>query len=168
MKNMAGCKGQAAIEVLSYAAFFLLVFVSSVAVFLQLQEQELSRAENAFAQQVAYQAADYIETAFIAGPGFAMNVSFPDSILGRPYTITISRPAGLGGAGAVETGFVYIDWRGPVRTSSLSAPTVTADYSFTGSAGFIYNNSRDAILINASRGLPVTIENIGGTIKFRG
>lgn len=166
MGKHAYCKGQAAVEVLSYAAFFMLVFVVSVAIFLQLEEQELSRAENAFAQQVAYQFADYIETAFIAGPGFSENVTMPDSIHGRPYTITVSLPAGLGGAGSQETGFVYIDWRGPVRTYSFSAPSVTADYLFMETPGFIYNNSRGAIVINASRGLPVTIENRGGAIRF--
>lgn len=161
-------RGQAAIEVLSYAAFFMLVFVVGAAIFLQLEEQELSRAENAFAQQVAYQFADYIETAFIAGPGFSGNVTVPASIHGRPYTISVSRPSGIGGAGSQETGFVYIDWRGPVRASSFSAPSVTADYQFAETFGFIYNNSRGAVVINASKGLPITIENVGGAIRFRG
>ena len=164
MGRIGRTNGQAAVEVLSYAAFFLLVFVTSVAVFLQLQEQELSRAENAYAQQVAYQFADYIETAFISGPGFSEKVTMPSDIHGKPYTITISRA--LGGAGGQETGFVYVDWRGPVHESSFSAPTITADYQPVIYSGFIYTNSIGSIVINASKGWLVMIENRNGTVWF--
>ena len=47
--------GQAAVELLAYAAFFLLIFVSSVAVFSQQQAQGLVRAESAYAQQTLLQ-----------------------------------------------------------------------------------------------------------------
>jgi hypothetical protein len=141
-----------------------MVFLVSVAVFLSMQEQQLQRAENAYAQEIAYQFADYIETAFIAGPGFSQEVSMPADIHGKPYVITVSRA--LTGAGSTETGFVYLDWRGPVRESSFSAPTITASYGYSESSGFIYSNSAGGIVINASLGLPVKIENTGGSIRF--
>ena len=49
---------------LAYAAFFFAVFVTAVIVFLQVQTQELTRAENAYAQEIAYGFADSVHTAF--------------------------------------------------------------------------------------------------------
>ncbi|HIH19609.1 TPA: hypothetical protein HA225_06605 [Candidatus Micrarchaeota archaeon] len=159
-----GMRGQAAVEVLAYAAFFLLVFVTSVAIFLQLQEQELSRAENAFAQEVAYGFADHIETAFVAGKGFSQTVTLPSNIHGKPYIITVSKAER---ADLKETGFVYVDWQGPSRINSFSAPTITSSYDLlVDPSGFISNPNANSILINASKGLRVKIENTGSSIKF--
>lgn len=121
--------GQAAVEVFSYAAFFLLVFVASAAVFLQQQSQGLTRAENAYAQEVADGFSDRINTAFVAGPGFSQQFSVPPNILGRPYQIQVS--SGPSPA-STETGFVYVVWQGSSGEASLSSPTITTDYKSNG------------------------------------
>ena len=155
---------QAAVELLSYAAFFLLAFVATAVVFLQLQGQELARAENAYAQEIAYQFADYIQVAFVAGPGFRQNVTMPERLLDKPYEIAVSHGAA---PGTNETGFVYVNWEGPVRNSTFSAPTITSNYNATTYGSLITVNG-DFYVINpgTSDGSVVQIENIGGAIRF--
>ncbi len=154
-------RGQAAIELLAYASFFLLVFVAVVAVFFQMQSQELSRAESSFAQEVAYQFADDINTAHIAGTGFWQKVELPPNILGKNYSLTVSRRLGVLDE---ETGFVYVDWQGVSgRNVSLSAPTITGAYDYVRGEG-VGNDSRDFILITAKS---VNISNLNGTIWIK-
>ncbi len=168
-KNREGeTHAQAAVEVLSYASFFLLVFVAAVALFLQLQGQELSRAQYAFAQQVAFQFADNIKVAFVAGPGFSQTVSMPPLLLGKNYTITVSRPSSEtpGGYQAdTETGFVYVEWQSSSGTASVSAPTLTTSYDFVRCAG-ITSNTQGFVVIIPSQAGPFRMYNLGGTIKF--
>jgi hypothetical protein len=154
--------GQAAIEVMSYAGFFLLVFVVTVAVFLQLQNQELARAENAFAQEVAYQFADQIKTASIAGSGFWQNVSLAPTINGKPYKIYVSRG---GQPGVTETGLVYVEWAAPSGNQTFSAPTITSSYSAL-TDGSMITTDADYIIIDPSMGSAVKMENVGGRIIF--
>jgi len=158
-------KAQAAIEVLAYAAFFLLVFLIGWAVFMQLQQQELLRAEHSYAQEIAYEFADHIRTAFMAGPGFWENFTLPSSIHGKPYKVRISRG---GAANAQETGFVYVEWMGTARNASFSAPTITAAYDATAYSGFI-NVSGNFITISPSGypGLPLNISNENGRIRLK-
>lgn len=152
-------------EVLTYAAFFFLVFVSAVAVFLSVQNQELSRAQNAYAQEIAYGLADSIHTAFVAGPGFVQTVSLPRNILGKPYSISISRSPD---ASSIATGFVYIEWQSGGKSASFSAPTVTANYQpVLGGHGIVKLVTKDRsefIVIDAMQNLPINISNQGGAI----
>lgn len=154
-------RAQAAVEALSYAAFFLLAFVAAVAIFLQLQNQELSRAEHSFAQQIAYQFSDQIEVAFTAGPGFWQNVSLPPKLLGKPYRIVISKATD---AQERETGFVYVNWQGPSRNSTFSAPTVTASYA-ADTGGPVFNLG-ESIEINPALGTNIIMANENGRIRF--
>jgi len=138
---MKSKSGQAAVEVLAYASFFLLVFAAIAAVFLQLQSQELSRAESAYAQQIAYGLADNVHTAFIAGPGFSQEVALPLKLLGKDYsirvsssTLPLSQPVQ---SGVGETGFVYVDWQGTADTQTFSVPSVTSAFRATESRPFI-------------------------------
>ena len=157
-------RGQAAVEMLAYAAFFFAVFVTAVAVFLQVQTQELTRAENAYAQEIAYGFADNIHTAFVAGPGFVESVSMPKDILGKRYWLLVSRSAD---ASAQETGLVYVNWESADKNTSFSAPTVTSNYDLTvdGAGGFV-TTSGNYIAIDAAQGKMINISNVGGTIKI--
>ena len=150
---------------LGYAAFFMLVFVIAMVVFFQMQSQELSRAENAFAQEVAYSFADSIRTAFIAGSGFSQSVAVPPDILGKPYVIGVSHS---GDPGISETGFVYVYWQGQLRNASLSAPTVTSDYGMVTSGSFMTGDKgAEIIRINpAGNCQVVNMTNINGRIIF--
>ena len=155
--------GQAAVEVLTYAAFFFLVFVSAVAVFLSVQDQELARAQNAYAQEIAYGLADSVHTAFVAGPGFVQGVSLPRDILGRPYYISISRSPD---ASSVATGFVYIEWQSGGKSRSFSAPTVTASYDYAGGADGMVTSPAGGnfIIIDPAKGSVLNISNEGSGI----
>ena len=161
-------RGQAAVEMLAYAAFFFAVFVTAVAIFLQVQTQELTRAENAYAQEVAYGFADSIQTAFVAGPGFSQQVSIPRDLLGKPYKIVLSK--GLAPASA-ETGFVYVEWQGASGSTSVSEPTITAAYQGTSTQdNFINATATDQITIDAQKspGWQLCMRNIivGGAEKI--
>lgn len=148
--RVAGAAGQAAVEVLAYASFFLLVFVAVTAIFLQMQSNELSRAESAYAQEIAYGFADNVHTAFIAGPGFSQEITLPVRLLGKPYQIKISSSADLPqGAPITETGFIYVEWQGAAGQQSFTAPAATPAFRAADSSPFIATEG-NFIEINAS------------------
>ena len=156
---------------LVYAGFFFAVFVTAVAIFLQVQNQELSRAENAYAQGIAYGFADSIQTAFVAGPGFVETVRLPTDILGKRYWLEVSHSPSAAG---LETGFVYVEWLSDGKNVSFSAPTVTSNYSFRadgGSSPFVSDRIttdglKEFVVIDTQQGLPLNISNEGGGIKI--
>ena len=153
---------------LSYAAFFLLVFVASMSIFFQQQVQGMARAESAYAQQIAGSFAYSIQTAFVAGPGFSQQVSIPRDLLGKPYKIVLSK--GLAPASA-ETGFVYVEWQGASGSTSVSEPTITAAYQGTSTQdNFINATATDQITIDAQKspGWQLCMRNIivGGAEKI--
>ena len=156
---------------LVYAGFFFMVFVTAVAVFLQVQNQELSRAENAYAQEIAYGFADSIQTAFVAGPGFVESVRLPPDILGKRYWVEVSHSPN---ADSLETGLVYVEWLSNGQNMSFSAPTVTANYTYGTEGGpspfvsdrITADHRKEFVVIDASQGLPLNISNEGGGIKI--
>ena len=150
---------------LAYAAFFFAVFVAAVAVFIQVQNQELSRSENAYAQEVAYGFADNIHTAFVAGPGFVESVSLPKDILGKRYLLFVSRSPD---ASAQETGLIYVSWESAGNNASFSAPTVTASYKYTGGSDMVTSpTGSNYIIIDPSKGSLLNISNEGGGIMIK-
>ena len=159
-------RGQAAVELLAYAAFFFMVFVTAVVVFLQVQTQELTRSENAYAQEIAYGFADSIHTAFVAGPGFVESVSVPKDILGRRYWLLVS---GSSDASAQETGLVYVNWESTNKNASFSAPTVTASYIHTGDADNMVTSPTGSnfIVIDPTKGDFLIIGNEGNRIRIQ-
>ncbi|MFA6489788.1 MAG: hypothetical protein WCT52_03840 [Candidatus Micrarchaeia archaeon] len=158
-------RGQAAVEALSYGAFFMLIFVGAVAVFLQMQSQDLTRAEYAYAQQVAYGFADSIYVTSLAGTGFVQTVSVPSDLLGRGYNITISRPQqGAKNQAELETGFVYVEWiASNGKLGSVSAPTITTRYDMVTYGSQITNNTRGFVVIGSGIGR-LNLSNVNGTI----
>lgn len=151
-------KAQSAIEVISYGAFFLVLFIATIAILLQQQNQGLIRAENAFAQEVAFSIADSIHTAFVAGPGFSQIVKLPKDVLGKPYNISISFSSS---PSSKETGFVYIELIGSSGRLSFSAPTITTSYSAHASGNFIkVDSASERIIINPQQGDSLCIQNL--------
>jgi len=159
--------GQAAVEMLAYAIFFLMIFVVIVSVFFQTQAQEMTRAENAFAQEVANGFADNIRIAYIAGPGFSQTVTLPQYIQNKQYTLTISKNPNPGQS---ETGFVYVDWRGQMQPMSFAATTITTQYSQTTDATCISTPAgTDYIVVNVSASptcQKLNMSNINGVIRI--
>jgi hypothetical protein len=146
---------------MSYGAFFLLIFVIAVAIFFQMQSQEISRAEYAYAQQVAYHLSDQIHVAFVAGPGFWEVVRVPSDLLGKDYQFVVTR--GQGQQAGHEAGFVYVSWNN--GASSVSAPTITTAYNAVISPGNIGYIDSTKIEINRSTSC-LNISNSGGNIMF--
>jgi hypothetical protein len=157
--------GQAAIEVLAYAGFFFLVFVAAVSVFLNIQNQEMTRAENSYAQEIAYGFSDSIHTAFVAGPGFVQTVKVPPNLLGRRYWLKVSfSPT----AATSETGLAYVEWQSFGRNASYSAQTITANYeAMVDSLGFVTIQPGNFIVIDASQNLMINISNQNGKIRIQ-
>ena len=157
-------RAQAAIELMSYAAFFLLILVATIAIFFQTQAQETTRAENAYAQEVAYGFADHIRTAFIAGSGFSENFTIQPNILGKPYRILVSHS---GSPALKETGLVYVEWQGPGGSASLSAPSVTAAYQSINYGSFITQPPPgNFIVIDSEYGQSILMSNSNGRITI--
>ena len=157
-------RAQAAVEMLAYAAFFFMVFVTAVVVFLQVQSQEITRAENAYAQEIAYGFSDSIHTAFVAGPGFVESVSVPRDILGKHYWLLVSTSSD---ASAHETGIVYVNWESTDKSASFSAPTVTASYIPTISDMVTFPSGSNFIVIDPSKGSVLNISNEGYRIRIQ-
>lgn len=166
MSHTCNRRAQAAIEVLSYAAFFFMVFVAAVSILLQVQGNEITRAENAYAQEIAYGFADNIHTAFVAGPGFVESVSVPKDILGKRYWIFVSKSSQ---ASVHETGIAYVEWQSFGKNMSFSAATLTADYEYVGdSTGFVTESGNgNFIRIDAWQGKMINISNVGGKIRIQ-
>jgi len=152
---------------LAYAAFFFAVFVGAVAVFLQVQGNEITRAENAYAQEIAYGFSDSIHTAFVAGPGFVESISVPKDILGKRYWLFIGIAQD---ASAQETGAVYVNWESMGRNASASAPTVTANYTAEEDSYNMVTYSTpgmgEFIIIDPTKGSTLNISNEGSGIKI--
>ncbi|MFA6327848.1 MAG: hypothetical protein WCY41_00185 [Candidatus Micrarchaeia archaeon] len=151
---------------LAYAAFFFAVFVTAVAVFLQAQNQELTRTENTYAQEIAYGFADNIHIAFVAGPGFVERVEVPKDILGKKYLLLVSISPD---ASLQETGNVYVNWESAGKNASFSAPTVTASYAPTTDGGMVTVPEESPyggrfIIIDPSAGSALNISNNDGII----
>jgi hypothetical protein len=148
---------------LAYLAFFLLVFVVTISTFFFLQSQETARAENAYAQQIAYTFADSIQRAFMAGPGFSQSVAIPSTLLGKPYIIAVSHASDPGSS---QTGIVYVWWNSPGQSGSFSAPTVTTSYSLSANVpGYITDDGK-LIWMNSSIGT-INMTNVNGMISFK-
>ena len=148
--------GQAAVEVLAYASFFMFVFAIGIAAFFQMQSQEISRAEYAYAQEIAEEFADYVNTAYVAGPGFREEVTLPPELLGKDYEIRVSS-RGTGEA----TGFVYVSWPAPAGSPgkpSAIAPTPATNFKAVSSGDFIKVDG-DFIVIKPANGGKIRIEN---------
>lgn len=158
-------RGQAAVEAMAYGAFFMLVFVGAAGLFLQMQSQELTRAEHSYAQQIAYGFADSIYIASLAGNGYVQTVKVPADLLGRNFNIIISRPSLHPGSQTYEeTGIVYVEWMASNgRLSSVSAPTITTSYNYWYEHGKIENNTRDFIVVMSGIG-QLNMTNRNGTI----
>lgn len=156
-------RAQAAVELLAYSSFFLIVLVGAVAIFFNLQSQEAERAQNAYAQEIAYGFADHVRTALIAGNGFSEEFYLSSDILGKPYRILLSSATS---PSSRETGLVYVVWAGPSGyEASLSAPTVTAAYLPVTDAHFI-KLDHDFIVINPSVWQKVRMGNSAGNITI--
>ena len=167
-RNRSTRRGKASVELISYAAFFFLVFMAAVVIFFQMQSQEMYRAENANAQEIAYGFADQIRTAFVAGDGFGQSISIPTNILNKPYTLSITS---AGTASTTPTGYVYVEWQGVNGQESVSAATMTTNYNATACTtsnpnAFICQNVSGRITINASQQHMVIMSNNNGTIIF--
>jgi hypothetical protein len=150
------------VELLAYAAFFLFILVSAVGVFLFLQSQETSRAQNAYAQEIAYGFSDSIGVAFTAGPGFYQKVALPPSLLGSNYALAVSKNPN---AASFRTGLVYVYWNSSGKPSSFSAPTATASYIFQSVPGQIWGDG-ELIFISPSAG-NLNMSNSNGSISIR-
>ena len=146
---------------MAYASFFLLVFAAVAAIFLQMQNNELSRAESAYAQEIAYGFADNVRTAFIAGPGFSQEIALPARLLGKPYQIRISSSADLPlDTPITETGFIYVEWLGTSgQPQSFSAPAATPAFRAANSPPFITTDG-NFISIDASMCRRMNLTNV--------
>ena len=155
-----GAFGQAAVEVLAYSSFFLLVFAAISAVLLSAQSQELQRAESAYAQEIAYTFADHVRTAFIAGPGFSQDIEMPPNLLGKPYVMRLSSAGEPGPDQEIrETGFIYIEWQRQNDRSSFSAPAATPQFLAKYDGKMVRDDS-GFILVNASAGTRLRMSSI--------
>lgn len=96
--TLRSARGQAAVEVLIYMGFFMLVFVSLTVLFLMQVNQDVVRRQQQVSRSVAEQVAQDVELATLGGPGF--NATFPisDRIAGQPYELYFN-----------DAGYMYIN-----------------------------------------------------------
>ena len=79
--------GQAAVEVLIYMGFFMMIFVSFTVILLVQVNQDVARRQQQVSQSVADQVGQDVDLAILAGPGFNATFPIPDHIAGQPYEL---------------------------------------------------------------------------------
>lgn len=102
-------RAQAAIEVLIYLGFFMLVFVSLTVLFLMQVNQDVIRRQQQVSNAVAEQVAQDVEIAILGGPGFNATFPIPDRIAGQQYELYFN-----------DAGYMYIN----LTNSNPDAPPV--------------------------------------------
>lgn len=141
--------GQAAVEVISYAIFFLLTLLFSLYAFYQLQFQEISKAQDSYTQEFSYKIAENINFVFSSGNNSWYSFPLPPNVLGKDYYLLVSfaRP---GFAGQKETGFVYVNLKDDKNTSK-SAILITSAINFISSQDIgLVSSTSNLIRINSS------------------
>jgi hypothetical protein len=103
-------RGQAAVEVLIYMGFFMLIFVSLLVLFLLQVNQDVVQRQQLLSQSTAAQVAQDVELAMLAGPGFNATFPIPDRIGGQPYELYFN-----------DAGYMYIN----ITNSNPAAPVKT-------------------------------------------
>ncbi|MCL6088692.1 MAG: hypothetical protein M1530_00825 [Candidatus Marsarchaeota archaeon] len=97
-KEAAGLKAlraQAAVEVLVYLGFFLLVFVSLSLMFMLQINQDIVQREYMLSRQLAAQVAVEVDMALEAGPGFNATFPVPAQVAGQPYALVFTDAGSL-------------------------------------------------------------------------
>ncbi len=94
-KSSPLAKGQAAVEVLVYLGFFLLVFVSLSMMFMLQINQDIIQREYLLSRQVAAQVAVEVDMALEAGPGFNATFPVPTQVAGQPYALVFTDAGSL-------------------------------------------------------------------------
>jgi hypothetical protein len=116
IRNNQECrKGQVAFEFLLIYSFFISVFLASLYIISQQAIQQQIYAEGMFAREFVKQFAEEINAASVI-PGYEKNVTFPKTISGVPYKITIYK-------GIIElnyTAVTNIDILYPLSTNNVS------------------------------------------------
>jgi len=84
-------KAQIAVEFFLYVSVFLLVFLIAFALLRAIQASDIPPQEARLAQQEGERIAEAIRLSARAGAGFQYNLTFPTSLLGRPYKVAVTK-----------------------------------------------------------------------------
>lgn len=98
----ARLRGQAAVELLAYWAFFFLAFVALLAYLTSVSQARLASSQYEQASQYANELGGYYDFAFRAGNGFSGKFPLHKDILGRGYGATFH-----------SSGNLYVEWEAP-------------------------------------------------------
>jgi|GEM_PF-4128843 len=142
------CKrGQAAVELLSYWAFFFLAFVVLLAYLTGVSQSQLASSQYGLAAQYANELAGYYDFAFRAGDGFRGIFPLHKEILGREYNATF-----------YSSGNLYVEWSAPSgQTQAIVQPLISG--AIGRSAGVLVSN----VSIDTGVG-SVRFSNVNGSI----
>ncbi len=146
-------RAQAAVEILTYVGFFLLIFVVlSISIISQVG-QDISQREFTLSRSIAAQVADDVQLALLAGPGFDATFPLPAKIDGKPYTLNLTDGGSIYvflDPGTIQSKQFYFP--SGMRNVSQGCPPVQCPgngyFSYTDSQGAL----RHAVGINASKG----------------
>ena len=142
-------RAQAAVEVLIYLGFFMLVFTSLTVMFLSQVNQDVVLRQQQVSQSLAEQVSSDVEMAVLAGPGFNATYPLPERIGGQTYellfnddgymyvNLTSSNPS----ASPVMFYFPLSTRRIELACDGALTPDVcpgNAQYSYTGYDGLVH------------------------------
>ncbi|VVB58805.1 Uncharacterised protein [Candidatus Anstonella stagnisolia] len=142
------CKrGQAAVELLSYWAFFFLAFVVLLAYLTGVSQSQLASSQYELAAQYANELGGYYDFAFRAGDGFSGTFPLHRDILGREYSAVF-----------YSSGNLYVQWSAPGgQAQAIVQPVISG--AIGRSAGVLANN----VSIDTGAG-NVRFSNVNGSI----
>ncbi|MBI5227081.1 hypothetical protein HY988_00700 [Candidatus Micrarchaeota archaeon] len=154
-------RAQVAAEFMLYISVFMVLVIAAFIVINNIQSSEIPLRQNTVAQGVGEGFSNAIALGVQGGRGFSYNYTFPKTILGYPYNITLPN----------KNYNLVLDWQGPYGTFSYSYKVPAYDYQVDNGNGciaqelgqyIIQSNKCTNLLILNNDGEKLTISQLEG------
>ncbi len=144
-------KGQASVEFLVYASFFMVLFVVATAHFIDQYQQDVVKREGELAKEFGAGFADEINMMVAVGDSFEANFTFEKNLLGSPYDVTFS-----------DDGFVIVNWSRGALESTYAYPLSTQNITAGNGVDEIEVEGVNYIQLDESKGKYMLVNEGGG------
>lgn len=118
-----GLRGQVATEFLLYTAVFMFLVIAAFIVVNQIQSSEIPLRQNNVAKETGENFATILTLAVKGGEGFSYNYTFPKTLFGAPYEISLMPQ---------DQDVIIIDWAGQYGNFSYSYYVPAYNYTIGG------------------------------------
>lgn len=146
-------RGQVSTEFFLYVTVFMFVVIGAFLVVNYLQSSEVPVQQNKVAKLSGEEFANVITLSVKGGIGFSYNYTFPKTLMGIPYKITL-RPGG--------SNTMIMEWPGPYGNFSYSYNIPAYGYEYEGGSGCV----TDGVLVSNECKNMITLSNNGSILTI--